>query len=916
MWSDSGVETYRELVTPTLLSLQQNWANPQSEVSFSILLQCTNEALINAAKSTNKIVDLTKEIKQKKTFVPAEVSSAANAKLKAHKIWLRTSEDQLSSDAAKTEAKLNFCQARANHRKLWRRHLSLQASDQDSRIHCILGKDPRKAFKELKALKSTSSTKVCELKVGDETFLDDKVADGFFHSVQKLKTMDSETEECSHCDNIRFDYDLILEISKHGNKIPRITLQKAEELLHSLRPNVCDHFNVTALHYVNGGPHAIQHFQTLINSAIDNIETTSCQEMNDAHAIVLYKGHMKNRTLASSYRTISSCPFLAKCLDFYVRELSIEEWNQEKAETQFLGSNMSHELGALLLTETITHSLKVNNQPVFCLFLDARSAFDLTIREIIVRKLHLLGTSGSRLLYIDNRLKYRRTFLEWDRKVLGPIVDQRGFEQGGISSGDLYTVYNSEQLTTAQDAGLGIQVDNVEVSAIGQADDVVLLSYDLFLLKNLLQLTLDYCGKHHVTLAPEKTKLMVFAPKQHKHLVNYQKAVTSLSINDTTINFTDVAEHVGVIRSTDGNLPHIQNRVTSHIKALFSVLPAGLSRNRNANPAVSLRIQSTFANPVLLSGVAPLILSNPETSILHSHHKNTLRNLQKLHKNTPDCFTLFMAGSPGATATLHMKQLGLFGMISRLPDNILHSIALSKLYSEPDDSCSWFVQIRHLCSKYALPSPLLVLSNPPTKSTFKALVKKKVIDFWQNQLRDEASTDNRPSLKYFKPQYMSLLKPHPLWTTSQANPFEINKSLVVAKLLSGQYRSDWHTRHWSKDNKEGFCLLCPGSEVPGTIEHMLISCPTLEDKRVLLFKYWNQQSEDNFHLQKLLESKLLSDATNLVQFLLDPSAVSSVISGCQQNHYTLNDVFALTKTFCYGIHRRRLKLLGRFHLWS
>ena len=473
----------------------------------------------------------------------------------------------------------------------------------------------------------------------------------------------------------------------------------------------------------------LQHFQILFNSAITNIETTTCHEMNDAHAIVLYKGHMKDKSLASSYRSISSCPFLAKAIDFYIRQLSIKEWNDDKPETQFLGSNMSHELGALLLTETISHSLKNNNEPVFCLFLDARSAFDLTIREIMTRKLHLLGTTGQRLLFIDNRLKHRRTFLEWDHKVLGPIDDELGFEQGGISSGDLYTVYNSEQLFIANGAKLGVDLDGVEVSAIGQADDVVLLSHDIFLLKNLLQLTLDYCRKHHVTLAAEKTKLMVFASKHLKHTVNYQKAVTPLVINDKTIEFTDVAEHVGVIRSPDGNLPHIQNRVKSHIKALFSVLPAGLSRNQNTNPAASLRIQSTFANPVLLSGVAPLILNDDELGILHSHHKNTLQNLQKLYRNTPECFTFFMAGSPGASAAVHMKQLGLFGMILRLPGSILHRIAQNKLYSEPDESGSWFVQIRNLCSTYNLPSALFLLAHTPTKSSFKSLVRRKVIDF-------------------------------------------------------------------------------------------------------------------------------------------------------------------------------------------
>ena len=76
---------------------------------------------------------------------------------------------------------------------------------------------------------------------------------------------------------------------------------------------------------------------------------------------------------------------------------------------------------------------------------------------------------------------------------------------------------------------------------------------------------------------------------------------------------------MGVVRSIDGNLPHIQNRITAHMRALFSVLPAGLARIQKANPAVSL--QSVYALPVLLSGIASLNLLESEIYALKLHHK-------------------------------------------------------------------------------------------------------------------------------------------------------------------------------------------------------------------------------------------------------------------------------------------------------
>ena len=502
--------------------------------------------------------------------------------------------------------------------------------------------------------------------------------------------------------------------------------------------------------------------------------------------------------------------------------------------------------------------------------------------------------------------------MEWDRRIFGPIDDERGFEQGGMPSGDLYICYNNEQVQTAQDSGLGVPLGPVEVAALGQADDVVLLTDNIYYLNFLLQLTLDYCEKHHVILAPEKTKLVAFSNNSNKQLADYQKLTSSISIGTTPINFVDTAEHVGIIRSTSGNIHHIQNRITSHTKALYSVLPAGLARNQNANPAASLKVESLYALPVLLSGVAPLIISKSETDIIHYHHKKTLLNLMKLPKNIPESFVMFMAGSLGATAHIHIKQMGLFGMITRLPDNILYKVATAKLASEPDDSSSWFVQIRQLCNQYCFPSPLSLLENPLTKPKFKKLIKSRVLDYWRRKYELEAS--ERDSLEFFKPQFLSLSRPHPLWTTCASNPWEINKALIVARLLSGQYISDWHARHWSKENPDGFCLLCPGRRIRGDITHLLLSCEALQEKRLNILQYWKLLSEDKPHLQQLLSSVLCSSPRDQVQFLLDPSSVPSVITGCQMDLFSLEDIFPLTRTYCYSMHRRRSQIIGRFNV--
>ena len=91
-------------------------------------------------------------------------------------------------------------------------------------------------------------------------------------------------------------------------------------------------------------------------------------------------------------------------------------------------------------------------------------------------------------------------------------------------------------------------------------------------------------------LVPEKTKLMAFYPASQSINVYYQKLISNIHINNTKIQFTDEAEHVGIIQNVSGNLPHLLSRFSAHSRAVRAVLPAGLARGHSSNPAAGLRI--------------------------------------------------------------------------------------------------------------------------------------------------------------------------------------------------------------------------------------------------------------------------------------------------------------------------------------
>ena len=758
-------------------------------------------------------------------------------------------------------------------------------------------------------------SKIQKLTVGDKVYEGDQVPDGFFDSLKSLKTMETKVLESSPSNSLLLsDYPNIIKLCEQKSDLPLISMNKSSEILHRLRASVSDISSISTLHYIHGGIEAYKHFNFLLKSIIEDVNNASLIELNSVHGLVLYKGHGKEKTSDRSYRTISTCPLVSKSLDLYIHDIFSEKWTAVEAPTQYLGSGKSHELASLLVTEAIQASLHTNSKPIFLLFLDARSAFDRVVRQLLVRNLYKSGMYGSSLRYIDNRLKNRKTYLEHDKVLMGPIHDKNGVEQGGINSGDFFKIYNNEQFETGHSSNLGVQVSNtITISTIGQADDACLLSDDIYNLQYLLMLSLQYCKKFDVDLCAEKTKLLALSTKDAKVFVDIFEAINPIKIDGHPIKFVQTADHVGVVRSADGNLPHIISRISSHKKALGATMSAGIAQNHRANPTASLKAHQVYASTVLMSGMASLHLNTAEVKIIDQHVKVTVQNLQKLHANTPSSFVFFMGGTLPGTAVLHQRQLSLFGMICRLPDNVLHNIAMEKLSFGSFSSKSWFLQVRDLCMQYQLPHPLDLLEMNLSKSEYKKLVNAHIINFWEIKLRQEAAP--LPSLKYFHPNYMSLTIPHPIWSSAKSNPYQMSKALVQARMLSGRYRTEYLCRHWSM--RDGTCLAssCAGLQQPETIEHILLFCPSYANTRSSHFNLWRTFQEKNPFLSPIISKALTYQSPFRCQFILDSTVLPDVISLSQIHGQAATDkLLYMSRTFCYAIHRERLRNLGRWSL--
>ena len=292
-----------------------------------------------------------------------------------------------------------------------------------------------------------------------------------------------------------------------------------------------------------------------------------------------------------------------------------------------------------------------------------------------------------------------------------------------------------------------------------------------------------------------------------------------------------------------------------------------------------------------------------------------MERLLKLHKATPDPVVWFLAGSLPAEAVLHLRMLSLFGMLTRLHDgnNVLAIHARNIFASAKPSSKSWFLEIQKISLKYLLPHPITFLNSPPQKLPFKKLVKSAILDIWEKKFRAEAAFLRESSLKYFDPNFMSLSRTHPLFTTCGSSPYETKKAVIQARYLSGRARVESLTKHWDMSNKEGICPLCSiVTPTVGTIEHFLLSggCPALVEARLSMLAFINAYLVPRPYLLPLFQALWEVEPSLTMQFLLDCSVIPAVITMSQESENpVLKDIFYLTRTYVFKIYVTRRRLL-------
>ena len=197
VWDDNSLHLYQELIQPVLLDLQEAWLDSASPSSISILLQQTNNILISAAKSTQKVIHLKKPKKAKQKSIPRILLEASEHHTANHKELKHVITDPTSTDEQIDAAKLAHKSSRAALQSAKRSVSVSKEAELFQQLDSILTNNPKSLFKAIKARKRNTVT-LNKLTVGATTFVGNDVGKGFFKSISTLKTRDDkELKQCT-----------------------------------------------------------------------------------------------------------------------------------------------------------------------------------------------------------------------------------------------------------------------------------------------------------------------------------------------------------------------------------------------------------------------------------------------------------------------------------------------------------------------------------------------------------------------------------------------------------------------------------------------------------------------------------------------------------------------------------------------
>jgi hypothetical protein len=265
-------------------------------------------------------------------------------------------------------------------------------------------------------------------------------------------------------------------------------------------------------------------------------------------------------------------------------------------------------------------------------------------------------------------------------------------------------------------------------------------------------------------------------------------------------------------------------------------------------------------------------------------------------------YTVTVTGELPVEGRLHRDVFSLFYSVWSNPDTKIHEILKHLLKNSPENSRTWAIHTRHLCTRYSLEDPLVYLNrDPPTKSYWKEFIATKITAYFEHNLRVKAESNSK--MEFLNTISCGLRgRRHPS-LSQMTTTWDVRKSRPHLKFLSGNYL----TYRVKADQSGGSprCRICE-SGVDETVCHVISTCPGLavERKKILQdFSTLCSLTKNNLKFEDFQKNENV-----LTQFILDPTSLNLQMRVSIQDPL-VPEFFKLSRDICHVLDKTRIGLL-------
>ena len=271
-------------------------------------------------------------------------------------------------------------------------------------------------------------------------------------------------------------------------------------------------------------------------------------------------------------------------------------------ENQFGFTKSGSTQHGVFVIKEVANYYKTRKSNMYICAIDSSKAFDKVWRKGLFQKLrNVISEAEWRILirYYEKSLCY----ISFQNQHSELFVSKVGVKQGGPLSPTLYNIYVKDLIPLIEELKLGAIINEMSVSIVMYADDVMLISPTKKGLILMLKKAYEFLTEWKVKVNVGKTSYMI---------IGTEKTIDKpIKIGSENIERTKEMKYLGVILNEQLSMRrHVENRTSQSAKAAYSLYSIGLM-NTAMKTNTKRVIYSTYCRPSMLYGCEFIDISEP-----------------------------------------------------------------------------------------------------------------------------------------------------------------------------------------------------------------------------------------------------------------------------------------------------------------